>query len=71
MKVQVDQNLCQGHTICSMVAPEVFHLKDEDGHAYAIEGDVPTEFEAAAHEAVFSCPERAIREMSEHAVQET
>lgn len=60
MKVRVDPGLCQGHTICSMVAPEVFTLDDEDGHASAIEGDVPSTAEAKTEEAVRSCPERAI-----------
>jgi ferredoxin len=60
MKVHVDSNLCQGHTICSMVAPEVFKLRDEDGHAYASESDVPDDQLDLAREAVQSCPERAI-----------
>jgi len=64
MKVRVDQKLCQGHTICSIVAPEVFSLADEDGHGYAIDGDVPADLEAKAQEAVVSCPERAIQEFA-------
>jgi ferredoxin len=60
MKVHVDSNLCQGHTICSMVAPEVFKLRDEDGHAYASDADVPNDQLDRAREAVQSCPERAI-----------
>lgn len=60
MKVHVDSNLCQGHTICSMVAPQVFKLRDEDGHAYASESEVPEDQLELAREAVHSCPERAI-----------
>ncbi|WP_024796518.1 ferredoxin [Tomitella biformata] len=68
MKVHVDQSLCQGHTICSMVAPGVFELRDEDGHAFAMNGgDVPAELEASAREALGSCPERAIVEVRESA----
>lgn len=63
MKVRVDSTLCQGHTICSMVAPEVFRLRDEDGHAYAIDGDVPAEHQDGVLEAIRSCPERAIYEL--------
>ncbi|MFC5746347.1 ferredoxin [Actinomadura rugatobispora] len=60
MKVRVDPGICQGHTLCAMNAPELFALRDEDGHAYAIDEDVPQEQEGAAREAVRSCPERAI-----------
>ncbi|WP_280490237.1 ferredoxin [Nocardia carnea] len=66
MKVRVDDKICQGHTICAMVAPEIFALRDEDGHSYApAGGEVPAGFEAAAGEAVRSCPERAIEEILE------
>ncbi len=34
MRVYVDEAICQGHTLCAMAAPEVFHLRDDDGHAY-------------------------------------
>ncbi|WP_024795608.1 ferredoxin [Tomitella biformata] len=65
MKVEVDQDLCQGHTMCAMVAPKVFALRDEDGHSYAMNGgEVPVELEDSAREAIVTCPERAIREVS-------
>ena len=60
MKVQVDANRCQGHTLCAMIAPKVFELDDIDGHSTPISEDVPADQEAAVHEAVQSCPERAI-----------
>lgn len=62
MKVHVEPGLCQGHTICSMVAPDIFLLDDEDGHASAIDGDIAAEKIASVQEAVKSCPERAIVE---------
>jgi ferredoxin len=43
-----------------MAAPDVFTLDDMDGHATAIDGDVPPDLEAKASEAVRSCPEQAI-----------
>jgi ferredoxin len=64
MRVRVNQSVCQGHTICSMLAPAVFELDDVDGHAQAIPGDVPTDLEGNVHEAILSCPERAIAEVS-------
>ena len=60
MKVKVNPELCQGHTLCAMAAPDVFGLSDIDGHATAIDGDVPTELEEGVREAVRSCPEQAI-----------
>ena len=60
MKVKVDPELCQGHTLCAMAAPDVFELSDIDGHATAIVGDVPADLEERVREAVRSCPEQAI-----------
>ena len=42
MKVRVDPEICQGHTLCAMTAPDLFALSDEDGHAHAISEDVPS-----------------------------
>ncbi|GAA2737466.1 ferredoxin [Actinocorallia aurantiaca] len=60
MKVRVDPERCQGHTLCSMIAPRMFELDDVDGHASAVEEKVPADQEAKANKAVGSCPERAI-----------
>lgn len=62
MKVHVEPELCQGHTICSMLAPQIFILDDEDGHASAVGGDTPADQISNVHEAIRSCPERAIVE---------
>ena len=52
LRVAVDADLCQGHTLCNFAAPDVFHLRDEDGHAYvAIDGDLsPEQLEQFADE---------------------
>jgi ferredoxin len=60
VKVQVDAERCQGHTLCAMRAPGVFELDDVDGHSTPIDEDVPADQEAKVLEAVRSCPERAI-----------
>jgi ferredoxin len=60
MKVRVDPDICQGHTLCAMTAPNLFALSDEDGHAWAIDEDVPAGQEELAREAGRSCPEQAI-----------
>ena len=35
--------LCQGHTLCNMAAPDVFQLRDEDGHAYVVVDELTPE----------------------------
>jgi ferredoxin len=64
VKVQVDPERCQGHTLCAMIAPQVFELDDIDGHATAVSGDVPADQEEQVTEAIQSCPERAISVIS-------
>jgi ferredoxin len=61
VKVHVDPERCQGHTLCSMIAPDAFQLDEVDGHSTAvIDGEVPAELEARVADAVRSCPEQAI-----------
>jgi ferredoxin len=35
VKVYVDPEHCQGHTLCAMIAPHLFQLDDVDGHSSA------------------------------------
>jgi len=44
-----------------MTAPDLFALRDEDGHAHEISSDVPAGQESLALEAARSCPEQAIQ----------
>jgi ferredoxin len=60
MKVVVDPEKCQGHTLCAMRAPDVFELSDVDGHASVVMADVPESYRDDVLEAVSSCPEQAI-----------
>lgn len=60
MKVWVDGAKCQGHTLCSMIAPDSFVLDDVDGHASAVDEVVPDGRQDAVREAAQSCPEQAI-----------
>ncbi len=63
MRVWVDDQRCRGHGVCTTLCPEVFSLTD-DGYAEAITSAVPTEFEAATREAIQSCPEQAISDLT-------
>lgn len=60
MRVHVDSEVCQGHGVCHMSAPDIFQLRDEDGHAYVIDDQVPDDQIALAQMGADSCPERAI-----------
>lgn len=60
MKVRVDPERCQGHTLCAMVAPKSFVLSEIDGHSSTVSEDVPPDQEEQVREAAQSCPERAI-----------
>ncbi len=60
MKVRIDTDLCQGHGVCYMTSPDLFHLRDEDGQAFVDSEEVPAGMEDAAQLGADSCPERAI-----------
>jgi ferredoxin len=60
VKVRVDEQRCQGHTLCAMIAPKMFRLDEVDGHSTAVSEDVPVDQEEQVREAAHTCPERAI-----------
>ena len=60
MRVRVDPNKCQGHTLCNRMAPELFRLCEEDGHSEAIVSEVPEGLHDKARKAALGCPEQAI-----------
>ena len=60
MKVRVDGERCQGHTLCKMIAPDSFELNEIDGTSSPVSEVVPPDQEDAVREAVDSCPYKAI-----------
>ncbi len=67
MKVWVDSGRCQGHTLCAMIAPEMFVLSEVDGSSSAVCEVVPPDQQDVVREAAHSCPEQAIvLEESQH-----
>jgi ferredoxin len=60
VKVSVDSERCQGHTLCAMIAPDSFQLSDIDGSSSAVNEVVPPDQEELVREAAQSCPEQAI-----------
>lgn len=61
MKIDVDLELCQGHGLCYFESDELFDLRDSDGKAVVLVGDVPQRLQEAARAAAQVCPERAIK----------
>ena len=60
MRIIVDEERCTGHGRCYELAPEVF-TSDDEGHVeLLVEGELPGELEATAHQAVANCPESAL-----------
>lgn len=59
MKVQVNQEMCEGHGKCQASAPEVFELRDDDV-SYVLVDDVPEELEPKVERAIRLCPRQAI-----------
>lgn len=65
MKIKVEQEKCQGHNRCFVVASELFEL-DDYGYAHEVDGGVvPPELEEKAKLAIANCPEQAIIEVAE------
>lgn len=60
MRVSVDMSRCTGHQMCAIAAPDVFGSDDYGNVALLIEGEIPTELQAATRRAEGNCPERAI-----------
>jgi ferredoxin len=60
IKICVDQEKCEGHNRCFVVAAELFEL-DDYGYAHELnDGIVPPGLEEKARLAVVNCPEQAI-----------
>jgi ferredoxin len=60
LRVYVQEDVCQGHTLCFMAAPEVFELREEDGHAFVSLTEFTPEQIEAARRTALTCPEQAI-----------
>lgn len=60
MRVTVDDDVCQGHQMCAIAAPEVFGADDIGNTVVLIEGEIPADLETKARRAEGNCPERAI-----------
>ncbi len=63
MRVVVDLELCGGHGVCQLEAPEIFRVVDEPGDYARVEVILerpPEELRAQAKAAERQCPNRVI-----------
>jgi ferredoxin len=60
MKIVVDWALCDGNGVCSVEAPDIFELNDDD-ELVVLREQVDGALETQAAAAVRVCPKRALR----------
>ena len=63
MKVVVDLDLCQGHAVCQLEAPEIFRVVDRPGDYARVEvilEEPPEALRAKLEAAARYCPNRVI-----------
>lgn len=60
MKVSIDPNVCQGHTMCGIACPELFRFDSVLGNAYVLTESVPDGLAEKVRLAQAACPEGAI-----------
>jgi len=60
MRIEVDLDLCQGHAMCELEAPEVFAVPKK-GQVAVIDPEPPERQRAAVEAAVRYCPTQALR----------
>jgi sterol 14-demethylase len=59
LRIRVDRDLCQGHGVCMMEAPELFRVA-KDGALTVLSETVSPDLRAKAEAAVRHCPTRAL-----------
>lgn len=60
MKIEADLDLCQGHAMCELEAPEVFAVP-KHGQVEILDGNPPESARADVENAVRFCPTQALR----------
>ncbi len=58
MRVQVNEDKCEGHAKCQASAPEVFEVRDDVSHVLLAE--IPDDLRSKVELAILRCPRQAI-----------
>ena len=59
MRVMVDMGLCESNALCMGIAPEVFHLDDDD-ELHVLDETPAESLRPKILEAIRNCPKQAI-----------
>ena len=65
MKVLVDYDQCESNGICEEIAPDVFHVSDEDDLLKLLQENPPEDLRAKVEDAVRRCPKQALSVLEE------
>lgn len=60
MRISVDRGKCCGFGTCTVLAPELFDLRDEDNLAYPLMEEPEPGLQDSARKAEAECPSEAI-----------
>lgn len=60
MRVTIDLELCEGHGMCMMAAPEIFEVPDGADAVILLQREPPEASRAEVEDAAETCPVRAI-----------
>ncbi|TDC46193.1 ferredoxin [Actinomadura sp. KC345] len=60
MRIEVDLDLCQGHAMCEIEAPDVFEVPPK-GKVRILDDEPPEDVRAEVKAAVRYCPTQALR----------
>jgi ferredoxin len=59
MKIEVDLDLCQGHAMCELEAPDYFKVPKR-GQVEIVNDEPPEEDRGQVEQAVWACPTQAL-----------
>ena len=59
IKIEVDMDLCQGHAMCALEAPDYFRVPKR-GQVEILSDTAPEEDRAEVEQAVWVCPTQAL-----------
>src|ERR1700758_3582098 len=65
VRVDIDLDLCQGHSMCEVEAPNNFHVPHR-GKVELITPILPEDDRTAVEQAVWACPTRALTIKEDH-----
>ncbi len=63
MRVRIDRDLCQGHAVCQMEAPEIFRVREraeDHDQVEQILPEIPEALRTKLEAAVRYCPNRVL-----------